>query len=91
MEVITREVDRSLWGCNHVDWLYWGLRWVSGGILVMWDRRVMKKNEECVGKFVVACYLDVLLRILKGHLRVYGPNDDVERRCLWNELVGMMI
>jgi hypothetical protein len=80
MEVITREVDRSLWGCNHVDWLYLGLRWVSGGILVMWDRRVMKKNEECVGKFVVACYLDVLLRILKGHLRVC-----MGQMMMWNE------
>jgi hypothetical protein len=21
---------------------------------------------------------------------VYGPNDDAERKCLWDELVGLM-
>jgi hypothetical protein len=55
MEVITREVVRSLWRLNHVDWLCLGSRRVSEGILVMWDRQVVEKIEECVGRFVVAC------------------------------------
>jgi hypothetical protein len=41
MEVIVREVVNSLWGCNHVDCLYLGSRGALGGILLMWDRRVV--------------------------------------------------
>jgi exonuclease III len=49
MEVINTEVVRSVWGCVHVDWTYLGARGASGGILVMWDRRVVEKIEDCVG------------------------------------------
>jgi hypothetical protein len=27
----------------------------SGGILLMWDRRVVSKIDACLGSFVVAC------------------------------------
>jgi hypothetical protein len=30
---------------------------VLGGILLMWDRRVVEKVEECVGRYKVACSL----------------------------------
>jgi hypothetical protein len=32
-----------------VDWLYLGSRGALGGILLMWDRRVVEKIE-CVGE-----------------------------------------
>jgi len=35
MEVITREVVRSLWGCHLVDWSYLGTRGASRGILLL--------------------------------------------------------
>lgn len=81
MEVISREVVHSVWGCIHVDWLYLGLRGASGGILLMWDRRVVEKLEECVGRYVVAC----AFKSVKEHFEwafagVYGPKDDVERK-----------
>jgi hypothetical protein len=38
-----------------VDWCYLGSSGASGGILLMWDRRVVEKIEECVGRYVVAC------------------------------------
>jgi len=40
-----------------VDWCYMGASGVSGGILLMWDRRVVEKVEECVGRYKVACSL----------------------------------
>ena len=55
MELISREVVGNVWGCRHADWLYLGSKGASGGILLMWDRRVMEKMEECVGNYVVAC------------------------------------
>ena len=33
LEVISREVIRSLWGGQHVDWCYLGSSGASGGIL----------------------------------------------------------
>ena len=38
MELITRDFVRSLWGCQHVDWVYLGSIGALGGILAMWDR-----------------------------------------------------
>jgi hypothetical protein len=83
MAVISREVVQSLWGCIHVDWCYLGANGASGGILLMWDRRVVEKVEECIGRYSVACSLrntgDNVVWAFGG---VYGPNDDRERRVL---------
>ena len=55
MELITRGFIKSIWGCQHVDWVYLSSIGVSGGILVMWDRRVVEKLEEAMGNFSVSC------------------------------------
>jgi len=90
MSVISREVVRSLWGC-HVDWCYMGANGASGGVLLMWDRRVVEKVEDCVGRYTVACSLrntdDNAVWAFGG---VYGQNDDKDRRDLWVELAGLM-
>jgi len=91
MEVISREVVCSVWGCIRMVWVYLGSRGASGGILLMWDRRVVEKIEECVGRYVVACAFRSVIANFIGRLRVvYGHNDDDERRGLWDELVGLM-
>jgi exonuclease III len=78
MEVITSEVVRSLWGCHHVDWCYMGASGASGGILIMWDRRVVEKVDECMGRHILAVSLrnvdDKFLWTFGG---VYGPNDEL--------------
>lgn len=57
MEVITSEVFRSLWGCHHVDWCYMGASGASSRILIMWDRRVVEKADECMGRYTLAVSL----------------------------------
>jgi len=37
-----------------MDWCYSASRGAFGGILVMWDRRVVEKIYDCVGEFTVA-------------------------------------
>jgi len=58
-----------------------GSRGASGRILLMWDRRVVEKIEDCVGSYSVACFFrsvsDNVDWVFAG---MYGPNDDVERR-----------
>jgi exonuclease III len=56
LQHVTREIARSLWGCAHMDWCYLGSQGASGGILLMWDRRVVEKMEVCVGCFIIACF-----------------------------------
>jgi exonuclease III len=91
MEVITREVVRSLWGCQHVDWCFMGASGASGGILIMWDRRAVEKVDDCVGRYTLAVSLrNVDDNFLWAFWGVYGPNDDGERRVLWNEMTGLM-
>jgi hypothetical protein len=43
MAVISRDVVRSLWSCHYVDWCYIGASRASGGILLMFDRWVVRK------------------------------------------------
>jgi len=91
MAVISREVVRSLWGCNQVDWCYLGANGASGGILLMWDRRVVEKLEVCIGRYTVACsFRNIGDNDSWAFGGVYGPNDDRDRRDLWVELDGLM-
>jgi hypothetical protein len=53
--------------------------------------RVVEKIEECVGRYVVACaFQSVTTNFDWAFESVYGPNDDGERRRLWDELAGLM-
>lgn len=55
IEVLSRSLVKSLWGCPYVDWAYLGSVGAFGGILVLWDGRVVEKVEEAVGQFSVSC------------------------------------
>jgi len=91
LEFISSSVLRSLWGYQHMDWCYSPSREAFGGILVMWDKRVVEKIEECVGENIVACSFR---RVEDGFswafAGVYGPNNDCDRRLLWEELAGLL-
>jgi exonuclease III len=55
LQLITNSIVRSLWGCQFLNWCDLPSSGASGGILLMWDRRVKEKIEVCVGEYVVAC------------------------------------
>jgi hypothetical protein len=57
--------------------VYLGLRGALRGILLMWDRRVVEKIEECVERYVVACaFRSVTTNFDWAFAAVYGRNDD---------------
>jgi hypothetical protein len=57
----------------------------------MWDRRVVKKVEEWVGCFTVACsFRSMCDEFNWAFAGVYGPNRDNDRLMLWEELRGLM-
>jgi hypothetical protein len=72
-----------------LDWCYLGSRGASKGILLMWDKRVVEKIEDCLGRYTVACsFRSVGDNFEWAFAVVYGPNDHHERKRLWDELVG---
>ena len=90
MELINKGTICSLSGGQHVDWLYLGSVGASGGVLLMWDNRVVDKVEEVVGCFFVLCkFKNVADHFIWAFTGVYGPNSDRDRRFLWEELSGL--
>jgi exonuclease III len=91
MAEFSRRVIQSLWGNQHVDWTSLGSNGAAGGILLMWDRRMVEKVEEVAGNYSLSCkfrsVFDQFEWIFTG---VYGPNLDNERGFLWEELAGLI-
>ena len=91
LEMITPSLVHSLWRCPYVEWSYVASIGASGGILLMWDRRVVSKVEICQGNFVAACFFrNVDDGMEWAFARVYCPNRDALRRQLWEELAELM-
>ncbi|KAF5471907.1 hypothetical protein F2P56_008670 [Juglans regia] len=90
LKVINRKIVRTLWSSNCVDWVYLASSGASGGIVVMWDRRMVEKVEDYIGRYMVACsFKSVLDGFMRAFAGVYGPNVDVDRRLLWDEIAGV--
>jgi len=88
---LSRSFVRSLWGCNHVDWCCLDSCGASGGILIMWDKRVVEKIDVCVGEFtLVVSFRNVVDCFVWAFASVYGQNFDSDRRLLWDELAGFL-
>ncbi|XP_042984409.1 uncharacterized protein LOC122313450 isoform X2 [Carya illinoinensis] len=57
----------------------------------MFDKRVVERLEDCEGDFFVACsFVSIEDGFQWAFVGVYGPNLDVERRSMWEELAGIL-
>lgn len=73
-----------------MGWHCLTLNGVLEHILVMWDKRVVEKMEDSLGKFIVACsYKNVMDEFQWAFARVYGPNLDRSSGLPWDEFVGL--
>ncbi|KAG6667876.1 hypothetical protein CIPAW_01G131400 [Carya illinoinensis] len=92
LKMINRRIVWSLWSGIHEDWVFLASNGASGGVVVMWDRRVVEKEEDFIGQYMVACsFKCVSNNFLWTFAGVYGPNLDTDRRLLWEELAGVHI
>lgn len=59
-----------------MSWAFLVSMGASGGVLLMWDTRVVESMEECIGNFPVACSFK---NVENGWVRVSF------RGCLWSD------
>jgi hypothetical protein len=75
LEVINYGLVQSIWRCPYAEWCYVGSVGASGGILLMWDKRVVSKVDVCQGNFVAVCsFRNVDNGMEWAFAGVYGPN-----------------
>jgi exonuclease III len=87
MESISTRVVRSIWGSPFVGWEFQASKGASGGMLLMWDKRVVEQLEVAKGEFTLSCKFKCVEDELEWmYSMVYGPNRDSDRRLLWEEL-----
>jgi exonuclease III len=90
LENISRSVVRSLWSNRFADWKFLESEGASGGILLMWDNRVTEVQDCVKGQFSISCrFKNVQDQFEWAFSGVYGPNLDVDRFILWDELAGV--
>lgn len=73
-----------------MNWCNLAADGVSGGILLLWDLRILEVVDHCMGSFFVSVvFKDVEDGVQWIFFGVYGPNDVRNRRLLWEELTGI--
>ncbi|KAF5479667.1 hypothetical protein F2P56_000468 [Juglans regia] len=66
LKLISRRIIRSLWSNIYVDWVYLVSSGASGGVVIMWDRRVVEKVEEYIGRYMGYKVGETSLGVLGG-------------------------
>lgn len=55
LHFIDKCIIHSLWECSFLGWAYLVSMGVSGGVILMWNTRVVESVEECIENFYIAC------------------------------------
>uniref|UniRef100_A0A2N9IJZ1 Reverse transcriptase domain-containing protein n=1 Tax=Fagus sylvatica TaxID=28930 RepID=A0A2N9IJZ1_FAGSY len=78
----------SIWGNRFAGWEVLDATHTAGGVLLLWDKRVVERIDSKVGMFSVSCHWKSLGDGFEWvGTGVYGPNRDDSRSELWAELV----
>uniref|UniRef100_A0A2N9HAV5 Endonuclease/exonuclease/phosphatase domain-containing protein n=1 Tax=Fagus sylvatica TaxID=28930 RepID=A0A2N9HAV5_FAGSY len=87
LDFLDRGIVRSIWGNPYVDWEFLEAVGTAGGVLLLWDKRVVEKLDSFVERFSVSCqWRDVADGFTWVGTGIYGPTCDAARQDLWVEL-----
>ena len=77
----------SLWSNQFVGWEAVNAVNIAGGILLMWDKRVLDKTDSHLGTFSVSCtWKGVVDGFDWSCTGVYDPTVEASRGAFWAEL-----
>ncbi|RVW99999.1 hypothetical protein CK203_024721 [Vitis vinifera] len=74
---------------RNLGWVSLDARGAAGGVLVMWDKRVLEGLEFEVGSFSISCRFRNCESFVWVFSGLYGPSKGRERRELWEELAAI--
>jgi hypothetical protein len=90
LDVVDQRLIRSLWGNVYAGWEALPAVNTAGGIILMWDKRVLEMIDAHIGEYSVSCQWrsldDGFVWTGSG---VYGPNLDTLRSSFWDELLRL--
>jgi exonuclease III len=87
---LDQRVIRSIWSNPYAGWEVVNAENMAGGILLLWDKRVLDKIDAFSGRFSVSCsWKGVEDGFEWTCTGVYGPTVEASRSAFWAELVDM--
>lgn len=78
----------SLWKLRFIEWVFLPAVGRSGGILVMWDSRLVSVKDNLIRDFSVSIEIEMNCDIKWWFSAIYGPCKQKERELFWDELAG---
>jgi hypothetical protein len=83
-------VIRSLWSNPYVGWVALDVVNTAGGVLLMWDKRMLEMTDSVVDTFSVSyCWKGITDGFVWACTSIYGPNADNLKASLRGELMGV--
>jgi exonuclease III len=87
LDKVDGRLIHSIWGNRFAGWEVLNADNTAGGVLLLWDKRVVERIDSIVGRFSVSCQWKSLVDGFEWvGTGVYGPNRDDSRSELWAEL-----
>lgn len=83
---MTEEIIKEVWGRRHVKWICIDADGVAGGILILWDGRLITVSQSWRDQFSATVVEDMEDNQKWILTSVYGPVDHHRRRDFWREL-----
>ncbi|XP_073291110.1 uncharacterized protein [Primulina huaijiensis] len=88
-QLIDRRFVASMWKSRFVDWVCLPSNGRSGGILVLWDPRVVGVTDNLIGEFSVSIEIEGSDQIRWWFSAIYGPVHSRQRELFWEEIAGL--
>ncbi|GKV48455.1 hypothetical protein SLEP1_g55268 [Rubroshorea leprosula] len=88
---VDRKICRIIWGTDDLDWVAKPSVGRSGGLLCIWNSKVLKKKEVIEGNnFIGVSGLWGDEKIPVNILNIYSPCQLMGKRILWEDLQGLI-
>ncbi|GKV25404.1 hypothetical protein SLEP1_g34851 [Rubroshorea leprosula] len=91
LEMVDRNICRRVWGTEDFDWVSKPSNGMSGGLLCVWNSKVLKKEEVLEGENFIGVYgLWGEDKLPVNIVNIYSPCQLTGKRALWEELQHLM-